>query len=152
VLLPLLSIIGSVSNRGVLMKGSRSNNLVLVADDDLFVRKIIKSGLEGLTKFIEVADGKEVEAAYINFEPDVLFLDIHLPHVSGIQILEKIFKFDPDAYVIILSADSTADNVTAAMKLGAKGFMAKPFARDRLLHYFNKCPTVAFKEDVAKLS
>lgn len=128
------------------MKSSKQHNLVLIADDDLFVRKIIKGGLEGLTKFMEVADGKEVEPAYINFEPDIVFLDIHLPNKSGIEIVRKLMEMDKDAYIVMLSADSTLDNVKTAMELGAKGFMAKPFSRERLLHYFHNCPTVAFKD------
>ena len=128
------------------MRAKRKHNVVLIADDDLFIRKIIKNGLSGLTDVIEVDDGKDVEKAYINHEPDIVFLDIHLPHKSGIDIIASLKAIDADAHIIMLSADSTAENVSTAIHRGAQGFLTKPFPHGRLLDYFHKCPTIAFRD------
>lgn len=124
------------------MRDPNENNVVLVADDDMFVRKIIRKGLEGLADIVEVVDGAEVEEAYRENKPSMVFLDIHLPNQSGIELLPKIKAIDPQAYIVMLSADSSITNVKAAMGQGAKGFLTKPFERERMLKLFLACPLV----------
>ncbi len=109
------------------MRGQNKRNVVLIADDDLFIRKVIRSALEGMAEIVEVADGAEVQDAYTKCMPDILFLDIHLPNISGLELLKQISKKDLGSYVIILSADSTEGNVQQAKFRGSRGFLTKPF-------------------------
>ncbi len=83
---------------------------------------------------------------YTNIAPDILFLDINLPDVTGHELLEKILILDPDAYVIMLSGNCDRDNITQAISKGAKGFIAKPFTKDKLFQYIDRCPTIALKQ------
>ena len=128
------------------MKIGRKKNIVMIADDDLFIRKLIRAGLGGMAEFIEVDNGADVEKNYVNHEPDILFLDIHLPNKSGMDIISQICAVDNSAYIIMLSSDSSPENVKRAIEMGAKGFMSKPFKKDRLLQYFSDCPTIAFQD------
>lgn len=128
------------------MKPGRKKNVVMIADDDYFIRKIIRTGLVGLAEFVDVENGADVEKNYVNHEPDILFLDVHLPNKSGLDIIGRVMEVDPNAYVIMLSGDSSIQNVQEAMKRGAKGFLAKPFPRDRLVQYFNACPSIKFTD------
>ena len=128
------------------MKGKTTKNVVLVADDDLFVRKVIHAALSDLAEIIEVDDGKDVANAYEKHQPDVVFLDIHLPHISGLELIESIKGLDANAYIIMVSADSSQDNVKAAHAKGSKGFLTKPFTKERILHLFNACPTIKFSD------
>ena len=50
-------------------------------------------------------------------------------------MLGQILGFDPQAYVVMLSGNSYMEDVTKAMKAGAKGFVTKPFPKDKLLNY-----------------
>ena len=80
--------------------------------------------------------------SYAQIAPDILFLDINLPNVTGHELLEKILLLDPQAYIIMLSGNSDKENVLQAMQRGARGFVAKPFTPDKLYQYIERCPTL----------
>ena len=129
------------------MKQGRTENIVLIADDDLFIRNVIRKGLSGLAITIEEVDkGNEVLEAYQRLKPDVLILDIHLPGESGIELLGSVFAADPKAHVIMISADSTSENVFIAKEKGIKGFLTKPIDKNRLINLVNKCPTIFYQD------
>lgn len=128
------------------MRGENKRNIVMVADDDLFMRKVIRSALQDMAEIIEVSDGDAVEAAYLAAMPDLLFLDVHLPGVSGLELLRVLTKKDVSAYIIMISADSTPVNVQQAKYRGSRGFLTKPFEKHRLLHIFQNCPTVRYHD------
>lgn len=120
----------------------RAYNLVMIADDDPLVRKVLMAHLDGLAKFIEVGTGDAVVPAYVEHRPDLLFLDIHLPGKTGIDITKEICEIDPDAYVVMVSADNTVRSVHSTIYRGAKGFLVKPFDPVRMKRYFNECPRI----------
>jgi two-component system chemotaxis response regulator CheY len=120
----------------------RENNVVMVVDDDSFIRSLISKTLVSKAHVLEIDDSMDIVEAYLEHLPDVMFLDIHMPKVSGIEMLEEILNFDDSAYVVIISADSNRDNVLDAKKLGAKGFLAKPFTKEKLESCYNKCSTI----------
>ncbi len=121
----------------------RPENVILIADDDMYMRLLVKKGITTPATILELADGGEVLAAYQKQMPDVLFLDIHMPHVDGLEILRGIQAIDPESYVIMLSADSSRENVEEAIHKGAKGFMTKPFSKEKLQGFIQKCPTIS---------
>ena len=131
------------------MRGDREGNLVLVADDNSFVRFLIRKWLGEGTEIVDVEKGADVLDAYQRTKPDVLFLDIHLPGKSGKDILKEVLTLDPTAFVVMVSADSKKDNVVYSAQSGAKAFMAKPFTRDTLNRYFQLCPTIAKPDAMA---
>lgn len=132
------------------MKLGKKHNVILIADDDMFVRKMIKNGLRGMAEFIETADGADVELLYAQHQPDMVFLDIHLPHISGVELMSRLQQKDALAYVVMLSADSSINNVKKTNEMGAIGFLTKPFSLDRLQQYFHRCPTIRFNDDGAQ--
>ncbi len=124
----------------------REQNVVLVADDNTFIRFLVKKWLGAEAEIIEVGNGQEVVEAYRRGKPDLVFLDIHLPGRNGKDVLAELVRMDPDAYVIMLSADSNKENVVQAVRNGAKAFVTKPFTRDTLIKYFQMCPTIVRRE------
>jgi two-component system chemotaxis response regulator CheY len=123
----------------------RHKNIILIADDDLFVRTLLKKTLESHGTVTSLEDGTKVVDTYLEIMPDILILDIHLPGQSGFEILDEILMFDQDAYIIMLSSDSDKDNVLNTRKMGAKGFIAKPFTKEKLEEALWKCPTMTRK-------
>jgi len=124
------------------MRDGRSHNVCLIADDDLFIRQIVSKILFGMAEIITATDGAECLKLYQEHKPDIAFIDIHLPIQTGFELTERLLRHDPDAYLVIMSSDSTAENVQDALQRGARGFLAKPIQRVKLLQYFNQCPTI----------
>jgi two-component system chemotaxis response regulator CheY len=133
----LLIICGTPVILPELRKGRR-HKLVMVADDDMYVRLLVRKGVGGVVAVCEIAHGEEVVAAYKERAPDVLFLDIHLPGIEGMRLLGEILALDPKAYIVMLSADSSLENVQLALRGGAKGFLTKPFTKEKLLEHIEK--------------
>lgn len=125
-----------------LKRKARIENVILIADDDMYMRMLIKKGIDPQYTIQETIHGSEIVTAYKKYLPDILFLDIHMPGKDGLENLEAILAYDPHAYIIMLSSDSSPENVLWTTKHGAKGFLAKPFAKDKLVDYIKKCPTI----------
>lgn len=120
----------------------RQESLIMVVDDDMFMRSLVSKTFQAKGKILELEDTDRLVETYLEELPDIVFLDIHLPGGSGIDALVEIISFDESAYVIILSADSVRENVLEAQKYGARGFIAKPFTAAKLMGCYNKCPTI----------
>lgn len=120
----------------------RDHNIVLIADDNVFIRFLVKKWLGAVAEIIEVGNGTEVLPAYKKHKPNIVFLDIHLPGRNGKEILTDLKAEDADAFVIMLSADSNKDNVVDSVRGGARAFITKPFTRDTLHKYYLMCPTL----------
>ncbi len=115
---------------------------VLIADDDLYIRTLVKKGLDPSFSVIEVSDGNGVLASYERHRPHLVFLDIHLPGRTGQEILNDLIQSDKHAHVVMLSADSSAENVQQAIRHGAKSFLTKPFTKAKLTEVVNQCPAL----------
>ncbi len=120
----------------------RDNPELMIIEDDAFSRKLVENVLHKQYRLTALATADHALSTYTSLAPDTLFLDINLPDVTGHELLEKIIAIDPDAYVIMLSGNSDKANVMQAINLGAKGFIAKPFTRDKLIQYIERCQTI----------
>lgn len=102
---------------------------VLIVDDSGMSRMMLRNILEdaGYCIVAEASDGLEGELAYKQYAPDVVTLDITMPNMDGIECLEKIMDYDPDANVIMITAAGQQNKVIKALKEGAKKFITKPY-------------------------
>lgn len=64
------------------------------------------------------------------FAPDLVFLDLKMPGISGLEVLERVFARDPTIVVIVITGYATVDSAVEAMKKGASDFLPKPFTPD----------------------
>jgi two-component system chemotaxis response regulator CheY len=108
---------------------------VMVVEDDPLTRHLVTNCFKEEYAIITAVNGQEAVANYMLHAPDIVFLDIGLPDASGFDVLRQIMTRDPDAYVVMFSANSYLDNVTEALGNGASGFIAKPFKKDKMRHY-----------------
>lgn len=113
----------------------REEICVLVVEDDLFSRTLVYKSLNQDFYVETAADGKEAIAKYAIKAPDIIFLDIDLPDITGHEVLYKVMEMDSQAFVVMLSGNSDKGNVLKSIHEGAKGFVGKPFSRDKLLAY-----------------
>lgn len=106
---------------------------VLISDDSLLLRKKLRDELEMLgCQVIEAKDGKEVVEAYAIHRPAGVFMDIVMPNSTGLSALREIKEIDNKARVIMLSSTGTNANLLEALKLGAIGFIQKPYNSSQL--------------------
>jgi EAL domain-containing protein (putative c-di-GMP-specific phosphodiesterase class I) len=104
---------------------------VLVIDDNLanvdLVKKLLRG--EGLNRVTTETDSRRVAALLPSVNPDLVVLDLHMPHVDGPATLETITQFAAGTYlpVLVLTADVTSEARDRALELGARDFLAKPF-------------------------
>lgn len=102
---------------------------VVVVDDSKMSRKILRNILEeaGYAVVAEATDGEEGIAAYMQYKPDILTLDITMPNMDGIEALKEIMSKDSKARVIMISAAGQQQKIIEALKIGAEKFITKPF-------------------------
>ncbi|MEM7784509.1 MAG: HD domain-containing phosphohydrolase [Planctomycetota bacterium] len=110
---------------------------VMIVDDEetnvLVVRQHLRRA--GYSKFVTCVDAREAYPLAISEKPDLVLLDINMPHVNGLQILHGINtnKQLQDVPVIILTAESDQTIKTAALELGASDFLPKPVDASELV-------------------
>lgn len=106
---------------------------VLVSDDSILVRKQIGDILNsmGCVNIFYASNGKEAVDKYKEIMPDIVFMDIIMPEVTGIEALKEIIEFNPEAKVVIASSAITKKYLKLCIETGAFDFIHKPvFAED----------------------
>ena len=104
---------------------------VLIVDDDALVRaglQIMLGGTEDIRIVAEAADGSEVAAAVDAFRPDIVLMDIRMPHVDGLEATERLRAREDAPQVIVLTTFSADEHVLRALRAGASGFLLKDTA------------------------
>ncbi|HWR65108.1 MAG TPA: response regulator transcription factor [Bellilinea sp.] len=101
---------------------------VLVVDDHPIVRRGLSAEIN-LDPDMQVAgearDGIEAVALALSLKPDVVLMDLIMPVMDGIQATREIIAANPDACILVLTSFTEEDNVYAAIKAGASGFIFK---------------------------
>jgi len=109
---------------------------VLIADDHVTV-------LEGLAAIIgrqpdmtviaEAANGREAASLWEKHRPDVALLDLRMPQLDGVGVIEEIHKADPAVRVIVLTTYDSDNDIQRAIRAGAKAYLLKDTPREELL-------------------
>jgi DNA-binding NarL/FixJ family response regulator len=109
---------------------------LLLIDDHFVVRSGIVASLEledDLKVVGEVDRGEDAEKVYAKKKPDVVLMDLQLPGISGIEATAALLREHPAAKVLVFSTFARDDEIQAALKAGALGYLQKSSSRDDLL-------------------
>jgi two-component system, NtrC family, response regulator AtoC len=110
-----------------------SGSTVLIVDDERTLARAVKAFLVEAGYEAEVAGDAEKALELVEtLRPDVVFADVRLPGMNGIDLLRKIRDFDPAIPVIIMTAHGTIEGAVEAVKLGAFDYMKKPVDLEEL--------------------
>src|SRR5436190_7752606 len=110
---------------------------ILVVDDEEgnidILRRILSRA--GFSRVETTTDARNVVALYVQQRPDLILLDLHMPHLDGLQVMDQLNEIAEASYlpILILSADLTPEARREALSRGAKDFVGKPFLQDELL-------------------
>ena len=106
---------------------------IMIVDDEMIVRESFLHWFEkdGHT-VATAASGFEALDKIEKFPYEVLFVDIKMPGMDGIELLEKIKTDYPDTIVIIITAYGSIESAVKAMKIGASDYLLKPFKPEQL--------------------
>jgi two-component system nitrogen regulation response regulator NtrX len=107
---------------------------VLVVDDEAGVREAMRQLLEyeGI-EVRAVASGTDALDAYPEFLPHLVFLDVKMAGMDGLETLARLRQLDPAAQVVMISGHGTIQTAVEATQLGAYDFLEKPLDTDRVL-------------------
>ncbi len=109
---------------------------VLVVDDHALLRtgvaNIINQELD-LHVVAEASNGLEAVEAYVRYRPDVTLLDLRMPVMEGVEAVRQIRERDPHAKVIVLTTYDTDEDISRALKAGAKAYVLKDISADGLI-------------------
>ena len=110
------------------------SHAVLIVDDAEFTRSQLCDIVHSLgwTVVAEAGDGAAAVALHAKLRPDLVLLDITMPTMDGNEALVAILAADPAAKVVMITALGLKDQVLAAIKLGARDFIIKPFDDERV--------------------
>ncbi|WP_264564812.1 response regulator transcription factor [Flavobacterium sp. N3904] len=109
---------------------------VVLADDHVFVRDGIKSLLENeanITVVGEATDGLEALTLINNLQPDLLILDIRMPNLTGIEVVEQLRSKNNLVKIVMLSMHESEEYVLKSIQAGADGYLLKGSSKEEFL-------------------
>lgn len=108
---------------------------LMLADDNGPVRRSLRNLLEraGFNVIIEAADGDQAVSLAHQHRPDVILLDLSMPHLNGIEAARRIQKSIPEARTIVLTVHRDYHYVVRALEAGARGYILKDRAVEELV-------------------
>lgn len=107
---------------------------VLLVEDEADTAQFLKTLLEAKGFQVAVAkDGGQAHGSFVMRKPDLVILDLILPGESGFEVCDRIKRTDPNVPVLVLSAIDMEDARDLAKRVGADGYMTKPFDPEELL-------------------
>lgn len=107
---------------------------VLVVDDERPLQELLKASLEAFGLLIAgvANNGQEALEEYDRLSPDAVVMDIRMPVMDGITALTRLKEVHPESVVLMITANQEEAQRQEALKLGANGFLHKPFRVDEL--------------------
>lgn len=110
--------------------------LLIVDDSNMIRTRISRVVQNGGLKNVVIAglarNGSEAVRIARAVKPDVVTMDLTMPEMDGIECIQALLKLDPNINILVVSALSDKSTAIQALKLGARGFVAKPFSDEEL--------------------
>ncbi|MDO4435620.1 MAG: response regulator [Cardiobacteriaceae bacterium] len=107
---------------------------IMIVDDSQIIRSRIERNVKqvNLAVVAVASNGAEALDLYKKHKPDMVTMDLTMPQMDGLACISAICQFDAQAKILVISALSDKATGIRAIKLGAQGFLYKPFTDDEL--------------------
>ncbi len=109
------------------------NKRILIVDDEKNIRQTIEMSLQSMDLAVDQAiSGEEALERLAMYPYDLVLLDLKLPGMNGLEVMEKLGELGIEAKVVIISAHGTIDLAVKTLKAHALDFIEKPFSPDEI--------------------
>jgi two-component system chemotaxis response regulator CheY len=107
----------------------------LLVDDEQHLRMYLKLILKqvGFTEFIDASNGQEAVDFYKSHKPDLVLMDVNMPVKEGMEALQEIIEFDPEAIVIMTTSVASREAVQTSADLGATHYIRKDTPKNEMV-------------------
>lgn len=113
------------------------NARILIVDDEPVNVDLLRRLLEraGFSRIESTNDSRQALDLYVRFRPDLILLDLHMPHRDGLEVMDELNQIAEASYlpILMLTGDDTPEAKREALSRGAKDFLNKPFHTDEVL-------------------
>jgi putative two-component system response regulator len=110
---------------------------IMIVDDEAANVEVLQRLLErsGFTRIESTCDPRDAAALYVKLRPDLILLDLHMPHMDGLAVMDQLNEVAEASYlpILMLTGDMAPEARRQALSRGAKDFVNKPFNRDEVL-------------------
>ncbi len=108
---------------------------ILIVDDELFFRKVLKDALAGKHAIIEGKNGDEAISLALAHNPDLIIMDVEMPGKSGVDACKELKDMDETAAIplVLLSAHAKKDDLILGLKAGADDYLSKPMNMNEVM-------------------
>jgi len=123
---------------------------VIIVDDDAVIRSLFENAFSGICSLFAAVNGQAALELIKAEKPDLVFLDIEMPGISGLDVLRRLEETGHKPAVWMLTGKEELEVITEALSLGASGYLTKPFeiARVRGIVLGHVSPPEARKRSV----
>jgi two-component system chemotaxis response regulator CheY len=128
----------AVFREALYMRSSRADTLMMIVEDQVFSLNLLQGMLGRKYRTCAATDAMIAWNLYLKHAPDIVFLDIELPEIDGHQLAGEIRKLDAHALIIMVTGNNYIKDVMQAKKIGASGFIVKPYSKNKILESIEK--------------
>ncbi|PZD95265.1 two-component system response regulator [Paenibacillus sambharensis] len=123
---------------------------VLIVDDEHLIRNLLRMRIDwdkqGMTIAGEASNAREALEMVDELRPDIMFTDIHMPSISGIELSRMVLDKYPDIKIVIVTGHDEFEYAHESIKIGITDFILKPIRASELLHVTEKLNTLIREE------
>lgn len=117
---------------------NRINPEILIVEDQVFSVKMLLGLLDNKFKTHTAVNAEMALKLYCTNAPDIVFLDIELPDANGHDLAVAIYKLDAQGFIVMVTGNHYAKDVARAKVNGAKGFIVKPYSKQKIMEAIQK--------------
>jgi len=119
----------------------------MVVEDEAVANELLSSTFKNFFQDVYSAfDGKEALAMYEKFHPDIIFLDIIMPELDGIELARLIRKSNPNQILIVISASNDIDKISQSIEIGVNSFIQKPIDTKKIIELLSNIISMISKK------
>jgi len=111
---------------------ANSAKILIIDDEEIVLNSCSQILKSGNYQIATAKNGTEGLALLKQFQPDLVYVDLKMPGISGFDVLDQIHKYDPTIVTIVITGFATVSSAVEAMKKGTFDFLPKPFTPDEL--------------------